>query len=178
VILHSGVTKAHRLNFATFERTWQRGNYWLLAMLPPDKTSAQLEPFIYTKASQDLLNTQQIDSGLVALKSATEQWPDYWLPYFLLGNYYYSSQPQTAAHWFAKGQPYAQQELPFLNNHAMLLSQLSCHDKASALIQAALHLAPKNSNLLDSQLQIQAAAAVEKAAVTQAKCQLEAALHK
>jgi tetratricopeptide (TPR) repeat protein len=171
VILHSGVTKAHRLNFATFERTWQRGNYWLLAMLPPDKTSAQLEPFIYTKASQDLLNTQQIDSGLAALKTATEQWPDYWLPYFLLGNYYYSSQPQTAAHWFAKGQPYAQQELPFLNNHAMLQSQLDCHDKASALIQTALRLAPNDNKLLDSQLQIQAA--LTKASLTQSQCALD-----
>ncbi len=183
VILHSGITQAHRLNFATFERTWQRGNYWLLAMLPPDKSSTQLEPFVYTKASQDLLNTQQSASGLTALKTATKQWPDYWLPYFLLGNYYYNTQPQTAAHWFAQGQPYAKQQVPFLNNHAMLQSQLGCHAKANTLIQAALQLAPNDSKLRDSQLQIQTAASaktasVTPASITEAQCQLETALHK
>ncbi|MCH8537392.1 MAG: PA2778 family cysteine peptidase, partial [Alkalimonas sp.] len=57
VILHTGVTEAHHLNFSTFERTWRRANYWLLAMLPADKTSEHLDPFIYTKACQDLMNT-------------------------------------------------------------------------------------------------------------------------
>ncbi|WP_301003706.1 PA2778 family cysteine peptidase [Arsukibacterium sp.] len=82
VILHTGVTEAHRLNFSTFERTWRRANYWMLAMLPPDKTSAQLDPFVYTKACQDLIDTRQTNAGIAALINATKQWPDYWLPYF------------------------------------------------------------------------------------------------
>jgi hypothetical protein len=157
VILHTGVTEAHRLNYATFERTWRRGNYWLLAMLPPGKTSQHLEPFIYTKACQDLLNTRQADTGIAALITATRQWPDYWLPYFLLGNHYFSTQPLIAAKWFARGLPVAQQHLPYLNNYAMLLSELGCQSKAKTLIEAALLLAPEDNNLLDSQQQIHAA---------------------
>ncbi|WP_215398371.1 PA2778 family cysteine peptidase [Rheinheimera oceanensis] len=154
VILHTGVTEAHRLNFATFERTWQRGNYWLLAMLPGDKTSLHLDPFLFTKACQDLLNTGQPDAGLAALKSATRQWPDYWLSYFLLGNYYFSTQPVVAANWFAQGLPFAQQEVSYLNNYAMLLSGLGCHSKAAELIATALQIAPQDDNLLDSEKQI------------------------
>lgn len=154
VILHTGVTEGHRLNFSTFERTWQRGNYWLLAMLPADKASTHLEPFIYTKACQDLLNTQQTATGITALITATKQWPDYWLPYFLLGNHYFSKAPLVAATWFAKGWPVAQQESAYLNNYAILLSGLGCYQQAITLINAALLIAPDDNNILDSQQQI------------------------
>ncbi|KUM51929.1 PA2778 family cysteine peptidase [Rheinheimera sp. EpRS3] len=171
VVLHTGVTQAHRLNFATFERTWQRGNYWLLAMLPPDKTSTQLEPFLYTRASQDLLNTGQPGAGLAALKSATRQWPDYWLPYFLLGNHYFSAEPLVAAAWFAKGLANAQQEVSYLNNYAVLLSELGCYSKATKLINSALKLQPQDNNLLDSQQQI--LTAQQAGADTVSQCRLD-----
>ncbi len=164
VILHTGVTEAYRLDFSTFERTWARGSYWLLAMLPPGKSSSQLEPFIYTKASQDLLTTQQVLSGIAALKTATTQWPDYWLPYFLLGNYYFSSKPAEAARWFEQGLPFAQQEIAYLNNYAVLLSEQGCKAKATTLIEAALQLSPRDSNLLDSQQQINSSNKAEPAA--------------
>lgn len=158
VILHSGITREYRLNFATFERTWQRGNYWLLLMLPPDKSSTQLNPFVYAKAAQDLLNTQQRASGVAALQNATQQWPDYWLPYFLLGNYYVASQPELAGHWFAKGLPYAKSQAPYLNNYAMLLSSQGCPQQAEQMITAALNISPADPQLLDSQAQIRKAA--------------------
>ncbi len=158
IVLHSGVTAEYRLDLATFERTWQRGNYWLLAILPPERSSAQLKPFVYTKSAQDLLDTQQIASGVTALVTATEQWPNYWLPYFLLGNYYYQNEPKTAAYWFELGQKHATQEVAYLNNHAMLQSQLGCNAKAEALINAALAIKPTDVNLLDSQAKIKKAA--------------------
>lgn len=172
VILHTGVTQAHRLNFATFERTWQRGNYWLLAMLPPDKTSTQLDAFLFTKACQDLLSTGQTDAGVAALITATRQWPDYWLPYFLLGNHYFSTQPDVAANWFAQGLPFAQQEVSYLNNYAVLLSELGCQAKAAELIAAALQIAPQDDNLLDSEKQIIQAQQAGADAVSQ--CQIQA----
>ena len=158
VILHSGVTKEYRLSLATFEHTWQRGNYWLLLMLPPNHNSPQLDPFVYSKAALDLLSTQQADSGVAALQNAIQQWPDYWLPYFLLGNYYVASQPELAVGWFNKGLPFAQQQAPYLNNYAMLLSSQGCQQQAEQLIKAALNIAPTDPQLLDSQSQIAAAA--------------------
>tara|TARA_R110002126_G_scaffold161549_8_gene309389 strand:+ start:2145 stop:3179 length:1035 start_codon:yes stop_codon:yes gene_type:complete len=157
IILHTGVTEAHRLNISTFERTWQRANYWLLAMLPPELTSTQFDPFVYTKACQDLINTGQTDTGIAALINATRQWPDYWLPYFLLGNHYFSSKPVLAAHWFERGLPYARQHAAYLNNYAVLLSELGCNHQAAKIINTALLLAPEDNNLLDSQQQIRAA---------------------
>ncbi len=166
--LHTGVTPNYQLDFATFERTWQRGGHWLLLMLPPDKTSRQLDPFLYTKAAQDLLRTQRDSAaagasagnsaGVSALRSATAQWPEYWLSYFLLGNHYAApegnSETALALQWFAKGLPVARQQIAYLNNYALLLSHYGCPDAAVSLLDEALRLAPDNANLLDSQRQI------------------------
>lgn len=176
LILHTGVTPNYRLDFATFERTWQRGQYWLLLMLPPEKSSNQLDPFLYTKAAQDLLSTQQHKAatgistrakagaiaGVRALESATRQWPDYWLPYFLLGNHHSDSQPAKAMHWFAAGLNAGRQQIAYLNNYALLLSAQGCQVQATRLLDAALRLAPDNANLLDSQKQIQQQSATTK----------------
>ncbi|WP_348727886.1 PA2778 family cysteine peptidase [Rheinheimera texasensis] len=176
--LHTGVTPNYQLDFATFERTWQRGAYWLLLMLPADKTSPQLDPFLYTKAAQDLLSTQQHQSGsaseiagVSALQSATAQWPDYWLPYFLLGNHYNDNQPAMAMHWFGKGLGAARQQIAYLNNYALLLSAQGCPDVATALLDEALRLAPQNANLLDSQQQIRQNAGTAKAGVNKSHSQ-------
>ncbi len=166
LILHTGVTPNYRLDFATFERTWQRGQHWLLLMLPPEKTSAQLDPFLYTKAAQDLLSTQRpnaglsagvsagISAGVSALQSATRQWPAYWLPYFLLGNYYSDQQPAQALQWFAAGLHAGRQHIAYLNNYALLLSAQGCHAQAATLLDTALRITPADPNLLDSQQQI------------------------
>ena len=154
VILHTGVTEEHRLNFATFERTWQRGDYWMLVMLPPSQSSAQLEPFIYTKACQDLLDTGQRDAGITALQTAITQWPDYWLPYFLLANHYLSDAPETAVKWYKKGYAYGKKEISYLNNYAYALAKNHCFAEASLLVDKALSLAPNDVNVQDTQQEI------------------------
>lgn len=166
IILHSGLSAEYRLPLATFERTWQRANYWLLAMLPPEHTSTLLDPFLYTRACQDLLQTRQTEAGVTALISATEQWPDYWLPYFLLGNHFLALAPAEAATWFAKGLPLARQQPAYLNNYALVLSDLGCKAQALELIKAARQLAPDDANIMDSEQQINAQATTASCSVT------------
>ncbi len=154
IILHSGVTENYRLDLATFERTWQRGNYWFLAMLPPKRQSQLFKPFIYTKAAQDLVKTGPAGSGVQALQTATVQWPEYWLPYFLLGNAYYEQDPKQAAYWFGQGQAYALEQVPYLNNHALALSRVGCQTQAKKWLARALALAPNDPNLQDTAAKI------------------------
>ena len=158
IILHTGVTQEHRLNFATFERTWQRGDYWMLVMLPPSQSSEHLAPFVYTKACQDLLDTGQNNAGVTALQSAIKQWPDYWLPYFLLANHYLADAPDIAIKWYKQGYAYGQHEVSYLNNYAYALAQNHCFDQATVLIDKALKLAPEDSNVLDTQQEIRQSA--------------------
>ncbi|MFT4937159.1 MAG: tetratricopeptide (TPR) repeat protein [Paraglaciecola sp.] len=158
IILHTGETKAHRLKLATFERTWQRANYWFLAAIPGSVSSQHFDKFIYTKAAQDLLSTGQINSGLIAMQRASQEWTDYWLPYFLLGNHYLATSFKSAVNWYKKGyqlaQTGAQTQVSYLNNYAYALAKLGCKDKANSLIEQALALKPGTENLLDTKAQI------------------------
>jgi tetratricopeptide (TPR) repeat protein len=155
ITLHTGVTPNHTLNFATFERTWQRGQYWMLAMLPTTTTDKLLSPFVYAKACQDLLDTGQIEAGTRALKSAIKQWPDYWLTYFLLANHYLEQSPDLAINWFKQGYLYGKNEVSYLNNYAYALGKKHCYDEAKSIIEKALMLAPDDENAMDTQRQLQ-----------------------
>lgn len=171
VTLHSGVTAFHTLNLATFERTWQRGQYWMLAMLPPTSTDPLLAPFVYTKACQDLLDTGQSEAGIEALKSAIKQWPEYWLSYFLLANHYLAHDPQEAVKWFAQGENYGNHEVSYLNNYAYALGKLQCFAQAESLIKQALILAPHDENVLDTQQHL----LTDRKKVSQPVCQTDKA---
>lgn len=167
IILHTGETKAHKLNLATFERTWQRGNYWFLAAVPGNVSSQHFNKFIYTKAAQDLLSTGKTGAGLTAMQRASQEWQDYWLPYFLLANHYLPTNPRIAAQWYQKGYQLApagvQTQVPYLNNYAYVLAKLGCKDKANILIERALALSPEAESVLDTKQQIKQSASQETA---------------
>lgn len=154
VILHSGITENHRLNFSTFERTWQRGDYWMLAMLPAGMTSPLLEPFVYARACQDLIDTGQELNGIEALKSAIKEWPDYWLSYFLLANHYLENNPKLAVDWYQTGFQYGKNEVYYLNNYAYALGQIHCYAQAQLIVELALDLEPNNSNVTDTKTKL------------------------
>jgi tetratricopeptide (TPR) repeat protein len=155
VTLHSGVTPNHTLNFATFERTWQRGQYWMLAMLPATISNPLLEPFVYTKACQDLLDTGQDEIAITALQNAIKQWPDYWLPYFLLANHFLEQSPSLAVRWFEQGYAFGKNQASYLNNYAYALGKIQCYAEATAIVEQALVLAPNEKNVIDTQQQLQ-----------------------
>ncbi len=154
--LHSGTIKNHETDFEVFERTWKRGNYWLLVILPPDKTSEHLNPFVFSRSAQDLISTDRAKAGVQALKSAILQWKDYWLPYFLLGNYYLNEDNQEALAWYEKGLEFAKGNASYLNNYAFALNKNGQPDKALTWILKAIELDSDNRNIQDTHRQIQA----------------------
>ncbi|CAM4234451.1 PA2778 family cysteine peptidase [Shewanella denitrificans] len=154
LVMHSGVDKHRIAELEVFERTWQRGEYWLLAIVPTDISSKHFDPFIYASAAQDLLSSGQPTFGVNALEKATKQWPDYWLNYFLLGNYYLANDNAKAIFWYQQGLVYAGQQAAYLNNYAYSLSLFGCKQQAMETIEKALSLEPKDSNLLSTQKDI------------------------
>ncbi|GAA0854328.1 PA2778 family cysteine peptidase [Aliiglaciecola litoralis] len=156
VILHTGVTQRHRMSFELFERTWSRGNYWLLAPLPTGKTNALLDPFKYISAAFDMLKVNKQHEAIKNLKAATEQWPKQWLPYLLIANHYLPTQPEISVEWLAKGYDTGQYELAYMNNYAHALALIGCKQNALAVITKALRRFPQESILLDTQNEIRA----------------------
>jgi tetratricopeptide (TPR) repeat protein len=154
LLMHSGDMAKRKVAFKVFERTWQRGKFWFLAAVPAGRSSEYFEPFIYASAAQDLLAVGQVSAGLSALVAATKQWPEYWLPYFLLGNHFLANHLVQANYWYQRGYEYGKTETSLLNNYAYVLHTLGCHEQALGQIDEAISLAPGDANLQDTQRQI------------------------
>jgi len=154
IVLHSGSHKNRIAELKVFERTWLRGQYWLLAVVPPDIKSSHFDRFIYASAAQDLLSVGESTAGINALENATRQWPDYWLSYFLLGNYYLAIDNAKATFWYQQGLNYSaqqpEQQGAYLNNYAYSLSVSGCKQRAMEMIKKALQLQPEDSNILNT----------------------------
>jgi len=147
IIVHTGETQAHEMSYELFERVWQRGNYWILALLESEQTYSYLDSFIYTKAAHDMLTVGLNGAAINYLTTATKVWPQEWLSYFLLGNHYLNQSDQTAK-WFSKGYKYASKNPEYLNNYGYALVQEGCIMAAKNLITAALKISPDDLNLL------------------------------
>lgn len=147
IILHTGQTQAHQMSYELFERVWQRGSYWMLALLKDHQAFPYLEPYTYIRAAYDMLTTGQQNAALANLETATKTWPTQWLPYFLLGNYYLGKSSQSAE-WFSKGYEFAKDKAEYLNNYSYALKQQGCVAEAKNLIKKALKITPSDKTLL------------------------------
>lgn len=154
LLMHSGDMARRVTDFNVFERTWQRGKFWLLAAVPPEQSSEHFKPFIYSSAAQDLLSVGQVSAGVTALITATKQWPEYWLPYFLLGNHWLNIDLERASYWYQRGYQYANSQSSFLNNYAYVLHKQGCQKQALSQIEQALALDPDDINLHDTHKEI------------------------
>jgi hypothetical protein len=148
--LHTGVTEGRLVPMDLFERTWERGDYWLLAAVPPDKSSKFFDAFKYISAAQDLMAVGMEAAAVKALESASTQWSSYWLPYFLLGNHYLEENPVHALNWFRQGLDVGATNPSYLNNYAYALLYNNCDAQALDVIQQAIMLQPDNPTLQDS----------------------------
>jgi tetratricopeptide (TPR) repeat protein len=166
-ILHTGETKDHTMPFYLFERVWQRANYWMLAPLPVGKTSSALTPIKYIQAAYDQMSTNQQTNAIENLVAATNTWPNEWLPYFLLGNYYLQDNPVKAATWYSKGLTAGYQQAEYLNNYSYALAELGCREQAIEVVEQAVRLSPKSENVKQSKQEI---ASYQKTTQPQRSC--------
>lgn len=147
ITLHTGQTQAHQMSYELFERVWQRGSYWMLALLEDNQAFAYLEPYTYIRAAYDMLTTGHQEAALANLQAATKVWPQQWLAYFLLGNYYLGKTSQSAE-WFSKGYAFASDKAEYLNNYSYALKQQGCVSEAKNLIKKALKITPSDKTLI------------------------------
>jgi tetratricopeptide (TPR) repeat protein len=155
--LHTGLTPNHTMSFELFEKTWGRGNYWLLAPVPPNKISDKMNSFTYISAAYDMLEVGKDEQAIAFLGTATKQWPNQWLAYFLLGNYYLDEQPEKAVKWFEEGYQVGQSQAAYINNYAYALASNGNLAKAQILIEEALLRFPNDDNVKKTALTIKAA---------------------
>ncbi len=154
LLLHSGTEERHRIDLSAFERTWRRGDFWALVVMPPDRLPATAEEQPLIDASVGLARAKKHREAAAAFAAVTQRWPNNFVAHMALGNARYASSDvpgaaaafQTAARRFpAKASAW--------NNLAFVLAELGRRDEAVEAARKAVHLggadAPKYRETLD-----------------------------
>jgi tetratricopeptide (TPR) repeat protein len=75
MVLRSGTERRHLLPLSTFERTWQRGDYWAVVVLPPTRLPTTAEELPYVQAVAALERLKRWDVTAQAYGEALSRWP-------------------------------------------------------------------------------------------------------
>lgn len=75
IVLRSGTIRRHVIGVDVFNRTWRRGSYWGLVILPPGAWPATAEPTPYLQAVNDFEADQTPAAALPAWQAGVRHWP-------------------------------------------------------------------------------------------------------
>ncbi|MGD8619640.1 MAG: PA2778 family cysteine peptidase [Gammaproteobacteria bacterium] len=169
IVLRSGTTRRWRTSLRTFERTWSRGDYWALVILPPGEVPASARPAIYLQAARDLEVSGQAQAARKAYRSATERWPDLPAGWLAWGNSLYAdAQFSQAVAAFRQATALAPSDPRSWNNLAYALLETACHARARQAAACAVALAPGEPEYRETQAEI--AARTEGTGLRSAQC--------
>lgn len=157
ILLRSGTTRRWITTLGAFERTWSRGDYWALVILPAGEIPASARPPTYLQAAHELEVSGKADAARSAYRSATERWPDQpvgWLSWgnslFKAGEYLQSAAAFREATVLAPTDPRA------WNNLAYALLETACISQAQQAAACAVALAPDEPEYLETRSEIAA----------------------
>jgi tetratricopeptide (TPR) repeat protein len=160
ILLRSGTTRRWRTSLGSFERTWARGDYWALLILPAGEIPASAEPASYLKAARDLEVSGQAEAAGSAYRAATERWPGLPASWLSWGNSLYAGgqfrQSETA---FRKATVLAPADPRAWNNLAYALLEIACVTEAQQAAACAVALAPDEPGYLETREEIATLAA-------------------
>jgi len=159
LILRSGTTRRWRTTLSTFERTWARGNYWALVILPPGEMPATARLPDYLRATRELEQTAGSKQALPAYRAATARWSDEPLTWLALGNNVYVRNEYAAAEQaFRQACRVAPHQPEGWNNLAYALLKNGCPQQALQAVHCAIQLADNDPRYLESLNEIRATA--------------------
>ena len=90
VYLNSGQLDQMVMPFSLFERTWRRGDFWGLVVLPPDQLPVSVPETELLSAAAALERVQRYKAAETLYETGAARWPDSWLWQFGLGNARYA----------------------------------------------------------------------------------------
>ena len=141
LILHSGQTARDRLPLSTFERTWERGGRWAIAVLPPDRLPATAQPLTYLTAVKGLEQAKQYTAAAEAYDTALKQWPDDLQALMGRGNVLYGlGRKNEAARAFREAADHHPDSAAAWNNLAHVLAELGQFNEAEKTARKAVEI--------------------------------------
>ncbi len=148
IVLHSGTDERRITPLNTFERTWARGDYWALVILPPGLLPATADVQTVLKAAAGLERVRRFSEAATTYEATARKWPENYGALMGLGNARYALgdlagsekafQRAVARH---PGQPAA------WNNLAYVLSRLGRKTEALKAAREAVRLGGKDAEI-------------------------------
>ena len=86
VVLRSGTDRRRVTSSDTFLRTWRRGDYWGMVVLPPGELPADPDRSRYLEAVAALEQTGRAEEAAIGWQAALGHWPNDSVALFGLGN--------------------------------------------------------------------------------------------
>ena len=141
VYLRSGLQPRQEMSFTAFERSWIKGGYWAMVVLPPDRVAATATEDRWLEALLALARGRDVDATVRAYAAALQRWPDSLPAAVGLANQLHArgSLDRAASVLRAALQKHPRSEI-LLNNLAQTVSDQGRHKEALALIQQAAAL--------------------------------------
>jgi len=90
ITLHSGLDERRVVSLSVFERTWRRGDYWALVVLPPGQLPASAEETPALKAAAGLERVERYSEAATAYAAVANRWPQSFAARMGLGNSLYA----------------------------------------------------------------------------------------
>ena len=134
-----------------FEKTWQRADYWALALVGPEQIPATAGAGAYLDAAIGMEQVGRTESAHRAYRTALERWPDNPLAYSGLGNTAYALGDYAAAESAYRAALERQPgEAALWNNLAYALAAQGRRADSLDAIRRAIELEPDNPNFAAS----------------------------
>lgn len=139
--LNSGMTENYVMSLSTFERTWERAEYWAVLALEPGVMPAVAEPAPYFSALAALEQNNPPELVSPGYVSGLQQWPTDRNLLMGYGNLLYSGHdPVAAGEQFSKVIEHHPEYAPAHNNLANILFELDQQEQALAHARHAVQL--------------------------------------
>jgi tetratricopeptide (TPR) repeat protein len=141
VVLHSGLTANEHLSSGVFLNTWQRGEYWGLLVLPPNRLPNKVEEGAWLEAVAGLERAEQWRGAAIGYATALKRWPQSFTASMGLGNSRYSLHDLAgAAEAFRRATLLEPKNGIAFNNLAQVLAEQGKRKEALAAAQRAVEL--------------------------------------
>jgi tetratricopeptide (TPR) repeat protein len=141
VVLRSGRLERRRTPLGTFERTWARGDFFALAVLPPDELPARATDARWLEAASGLERAGRIAEAEIAYLSALERWPESGAAWLALGNARHAlGDADGAESAFRAATRLARDPGPAWNNLAQVLAERGRRPEALDAARRAVEL--------------------------------------
>ena len=90
LLLRSGRDARHRISLGAFERTWRRGDYWALVVLPPGELPVSADEKSVLDAAAGLSRAKRHAEAATAFAAIAKRWPRSFVAKMGLGNARYA----------------------------------------------------------------------------------------